>query len=84
MKLGLELEATPTRDLQAVHADLALQVETTPPLGVIGSTEAGHIHHALLVDVHVTGWRERGRRCERKNSAATIPHVCFLNEATSF
>lgn len=53
-------EVAPTRDLQVVPADLALQVDAAPPLGVIGSTEAGHVHHALLVDVHVAGWRERG------------------------
>lgn len=70
VRLGLELGcfresrrgATRTCDLQVVPADLALQVHPAPPLGVIGSTEAGHVHHTLVVDIHIAGCRERGHR----------------------
>lgn len=54
-------DVKPTCDLQLISADLTLEVNTPPPFSVIGSTKAGHIHDTLLVDVHITGCRDRGR-----------------------
>lgn len=51
----------PTCDLQLLPADLTLQVETPPPLSVISSTQAGHIHNTLIMDVHVAGCRDKER-----------------------
>lgn len=59
------LSGEPTCDLQAVAADLALDEDSAPPLGVVGSTQAGNVHHTLLVDVHVAG-------CRRHNNNNTI------------
>lgn len=59
------MEATHTRDLQVVRADLTLQVDPAPPLSVVGSTETGNVHHTLFVDVHVAGWRERGKQKQK-------------------
>lgn len=55
-------DAKPTCDLQLIHADLTLQVKAAPPFGVIGSTQAGHVHNTLLMDIHVAGCRDRKRK----------------------
>ncbi len=52
----------PTCDLQLLRADLTLHEYTAPPFGVIGSTQAGHVHDTLLMDIHIAGWRDRERR----------------------
>lgn len=51
-----------TCDLQLIPSDLTLEVNTSPPFGVIGSTQAGHVHDTLLMDIHIAGWRDRERR----------------------
>lgn len=49
----------PTCDLQLFPGDLTLEEQTPPPFGVIGSTQAGHVHNTRLMNVHIAGWRER-------------------------
>lgn len=76
-------EGTPTRDLQVVRADLALQVDAAPPLGVIGSTEAGHVHHALIVHVHVAGWRQESTEHKAGETESLSRSVYFPNDGIS-
>lgn len=49
----------PTCDMQLIPADLTLEVNTPPPFSVISSTQAGHVHDTLLMNVHVTSWWDK-------------------------
>lgn len=53
-----------TGDSEDVSLDLSGDVHATSPLGVVGPTQAGHVGHAALVDVHHTVWRQRRRNRE--------------------
>lgn len=56
----------PTCDLQFVPADLTFEVQTASSLCEVHPTQAGHVHHTLIMDIHVTGCRgERHRHAVR-------------------
>lgn len=72
----------PTCDLQAISADLTLHVKATPPFGVIGSAQAGHVHNTLVVDVHITGCRV-GKTEETINSRMDAVVTTLINIVTT-
>lgn len=50
-----------TCNSEDISLDLSGDVHATSPLGVVRPTQAGHVGHAALVDVHHTVWRQRQR-----------------------
>lgn len=49
----------PTDDDEDIPLDVCLDVDAATALRVVCAAEAGHVHHAALVDIHHAGWRER-------------------------
>lgn len=50
-----------TGNSEDISLDLSGDVHATSSLGVVCPTQAGHIGHAALMDVHHTVWRQRQR-----------------------
>lgn len=48
-----------TGNSEDISLDLSGDVHATSPLGVVCPTQAGHVGHAALMDVHHTVWRQR-------------------------
>lgn len=61
-----------TGNSEDVSLDLSGDVHATSPLGVVCPTQAGHVGHAALMDVHHTVWRQTER--ER----VTLLKCCLL------
>lgn len=59
---------TLTGDGEHVGLDLSFDLEATSPLGVIRPTQAGHVGHAALVDVHHTVWSEARQNRNKNNN----------------
>lgn len=53
-----------TGNSEDVSLDLSGDVHATSPLGVVCPTQAGHVGHAALMDVHHTVWRQTEREKE--------------------
>lgn len=52
----------PTDNDEDLPVDVGLDIDAAAAFRVVSATEAGHVHHAALVDVHHTGCegKERG------------------------
>lgn len=70
----------PTCDLQFISADLTLEVNTPPPFSVISSTQAGHIHNTLIMDIHIAGWWDRGNIRYQRKASLYIMHLIQINQ----
>lgn len=55
---------TLTGNSEDVSLDLSGDIHATSPLGVVCPTQAGHVGHAALMDVHHTVWRQAERKGE--------------------
>lgn len=64
----------PTCDVHLIPGDLTLQVNTSPPFGEISSTQAGHIHNTLVMNIHITGWRDKEMKDIREQD---LMHYAF-------
>lgn len=53
--------APPTHDDENFPLDVRLDVDAAPALRVVGSAQAGHVHHAALVHVHHASCRDAKR-----------------------
>lgn len=58
-----------TGNSEDVSLDLSGDVHATSPLGVVCPTQAGHVGHAALMDVHHTVWKQRRRQRQRVSQA---------------
>lgn len=66
-----------TCNSEDISLDLSGDVHATSPLGVVRPTQAGHVSHAALMDVHHTVWRQRQRDRPRPFT------LCLLHDPES-
>lgn len=66
-----------TGNSEDISLNLSGDVHATSPLGVVCPTQAGHVGHAALMDVHHTVWRQT----QREMSSPII--LCLLHDSES-